>query len=155
MSDFASALGRIPSGLFIVTLRHDDAEPAMLASWVQQCSFDPPLLSVAVKKGRDIAASLTEGTRFAVNILAEGQSSIVSHFAQGKKLTDPPFDQAGVQRVDGQPPLLTEALAVLQCEVITTYITGDHQLFIARIQEGTLRGGGRPWVHIRKNGLNY
>jgi flavin reductase (DIM6/NTAB) family NADH-FMN oxidoreductase RutF len=155
MPDIAPALGRIPSGLFVVTMRHDDAEAAMLASWVQQCSFDPPLLSVAVKKGRDIAARLAEGTPFAVNILTEGQSSIVSHFAQGKRLSDPPFDQAGVERSDRRPPVLSEALAVLQCEVITSYSTGDHQLFIARIQEGMLRGEGRPWVHIRKNGLSY
>jgi flavin reductase (DIM6/NTAB) family NADH-FMN oxidoreductase RutF len=155
MPELASALGRIPSGLFIITLRHDDTEAAMLASWVQQCSFDPPLLSLAVKKGRDISAWLTEGTPFAVNILAEGQSSIVSHFAQGKKLTAPPFDQAGVERITGRPPILTEALVVLQCEVITSYATGDHQLFVARIQEGILRGDGRPWVHIRKNGMNY
>jgi flavin reductase (DIM6/NTAB) family NADH-FMN oxidoreductase RutF len=155
MPDFASALGRIPSGLFIVTLRHEGAEAAMLASWVQQCSFEPPLLSMAVKKGRDVAAWLTEGTPLAVNILAEGQSSIVAHFAQGKRLTDPPFDRAGVERIDSRPPVLREALAVLQCEVITSYPTGDHQLFIARIREGALRGDGRPWVHVRKNGLNY
>ena len=155
MPELASALGRIPSGLFIVTLRHNDAEVAMLASWVQQCSFDPPLLSIAVKKGREVATWLTERTPLAVNILAEGQSSIVSHFAQGKRLTDPPFDQAGVERLDSRPPVLSEALAVLQCEVVTAYLTGDHHLFVARIQEGALRGDGRPWVHVRKNGLNY
>jgi flavin reductase (DIM6/NTAB) family NADH-FMN oxidoreductase RutF len=148
-------LGRIPSGLFIVTLRHDDAEAAMLASWVQQCSFDPPLLSVAVKKGRDVGAWLTEATAFAINILAEGQSSTVSHFAQGRTLRDPPFDLAGVERAATGPPVLSEALAVLHCEVITNYPTGDHQLFIARICAGMLRGEGRPWVHIRKNGLSY
>src|SRR5262245_4253093 len=155
MFDFAPALGRIPSGLFVVTLCRDAADTAMLASWVQQCSFDPPLLSVAIKKGRDLAAWLVEGAPFAVNILGEGQNSIVSHFAQGRTLTDPPFDQASVERADGRAPILAAALAVLHCQVVEAFPTGDHQLFIGRINDGALRAEGRPWVHIRKNGLNY
>ena len=41
----AAALGRVPSGLYILTARHGDAETGMLVSWVQQCSFAPPLVS--------------------------------------------------------------------------------------------------------------
>jgi flavin reductase (DIM6/NTAB) family NADH-FMN oxidoreductase RutF len=155
MSDLAPALGRIPSGLFIVTFLRQDAPAAMLASWVQQCSFEPPLLSLAIKKGRDLATWVAAGTPFAVNILPEGQNSVVSHFAQGRSLSDPPFDQAGVDHSPGQPPILTAALAILRCRVVEGIDTGDHRLFIAQIEDGTLRGDGRPWVHIRKNGLNY
>ena len=38
----AAALGRVPSGLVVLTARHGARETGMLASWVQQCSFDPP-----------------------------------------------------------------------------------------------------------------
>ena len=62
----AAALGRIPSGLFIVTYFTGPAESAMLASWVQQCSFDPPALTMAVKQGRGISEWLTDGAPFAV-----------------------------------------------------------------------------------------
>jgi len=41
----AAALGKVPSGLFVLTAKQGDAETAMLASWVQQCSFDPPQLT--------------------------------------------------------------------------------------------------------------
>ena len=51
----AGALGRIPSGIFVLTVGRDNVETGMLASWVQQCSFQPPLLSVAIQPGRDIA----------------------------------------------------------------------------------------------------
>ena len=33
----AVALGKIPSGLFVVTVRRDEAETGLLASWLQQC----------------------------------------------------------------------------------------------------------------------
>ena len=56
----SAALGRIPSGLFILTVRHGSKETGMLASWVQQCSFDPPRLTMAIRKGRDVLDWLTE-----------------------------------------------------------------------------------------------
>ncbi len=39
----AQVLGRIPSGIFVLTVGDDTGrETGMLASWVQQASFDPP-----------------------------------------------------------------------------------------------------------------
>ena len=90
-----AALGRIPSGLFIVTVRHGDAETGLLASWVQQCSFDPPQISVAVKSGRDVWSWLTEGAAFTVNILDDSQSDMIGHFGRGFALTEPAFTGLG------------------------------------------------------------
>ncbi|HTL28205.1 MAG TPA: flavin reductase, partial [Tepidisphaeraceae bacterium] len=49
------ALGRVPSGVFILTARHSDQASAMMASWVQQASFHPPTVSIALAKDRPIA----------------------------------------------------------------------------------------------------
>ena len=35
------ALGRVASGLYVVTAKYENKEDAVLASWVNQCSFDP------------------------------------------------------------------------------------------------------------------
>ena len=53
VKELAAAVGRIPSGLFVVTVRNGDRETGLLASWVQQCSFEPFQVSVAVKAGAD------------------------------------------------------------------------------------------------------
>ena len=71
-NSLAAALGRIPSGLFILTVRHGSKETAMLASWVQQCSFDPPRLTVAIQKGRELLRWLTDDAAFVLNVLPEG-----------------------------------------------------------------------------------
>src|SRR5205085_6245954 len=60
----AAALGRVPSGLYILTARHGDAETGMLVSWVQQRSFAPPLVSAAIQRGRDILSWLPDGAPF-------------------------------------------------------------------------------------------
>ena len=52
----AAALGRIASGIFVLTLKRDAVETGMLASWVQQCSFHPPRISVAINPGAPLAS---------------------------------------------------------------------------------------------------
>src|SRR5437879_6386950 len=85
------ALGRVPSGLFIVTARNGCRETGMLASWVQQCSFEPPRISVAVARERPITAWLIDGAVFALNILDDTQTDMISHFGRGFELHEPAF----------------------------------------------------------------
>jgi len=150
----APALGRVPSGLFVVTFR-DDPDAAMLASWVQQCSFDPPMISIAIKKGREISSHLADGATFALNILAEGQKELLGHFGKGHALSRLPEAERRVERHEGRAAALTDALAVLHCEVAGRHATGDHVLFFAQVVAGKMHSDQRPYVHIRKSGLNY
>src|SRR4051794_26956560 len=87
----AAALGRIPSGLFVLTLGHGENETGMLASWVQQCSFDPPQVSVAVNKQRDVLERLLDGAPFVLNVIPEGGKSLVAHFGKGFDPGQPAF----------------------------------------------------------------
>lgn len=50
----AKALGKLSSGLYVVTAAHTNAKGAMIASWVAQASFEPLGLTVAVAKDRAI-----------------------------------------------------------------------------------------------------
>jgi flavin reductase (DIM6/NTAB) family NADH-FMN oxidoreductase RutF len=150
-----AALGRIPSGLFVITARQGEAETGMLASWIQQCSFDPPLITVALKQGREITAWLSEGAPFTVNILDESQTDMIIHFGRGFSLKEQAFDGLEIDRPNSAPPVLAEALAYLECRVTARYRTGDHDLYVGRVVAGGLRSEGHPMVHIRKSGHHY
>ena len=65
----AAALGRIPSGLYLVMWRDGEADRVMLASWVMQAGFDPPAISIAVEKSRDALPFLQKEGRFVVHLL--------------------------------------------------------------------------------------
>jgi hypothetical protein len=68
----AIALGRIPSGLFVISWQEAGADRTMLASWVMQAGFAPPVVSVAVAPSRDLlvasrfspAKTRSQGSRF-------------------------------------------------------------------------------------------
>jgi flavin reductase (DIM6/NTAB) family NADH-FMN oxidoreductase RutF len=152
---WAGALGRIPSGLFIVTARRGEDETGMLASWVQQCSFDPPQVSLAVAHGRPVNDWLMPGEAFTVNILEEGETDMIAHFGKGFAPGQPAFEGLEVRRSGEAPPVLEEALAYLECRVVSRHTVGDHDLVIGRVLAGDVLDEGRPMIHVRKNGLHY
>ncbi len=151
----SAALGRIPSGLFVLTARQGEAETGMLSSWVQQCSFEPPRLSVALKPGREVNAWLAPGSLFVLNLIEEGQKKLVGHFGKGFALSEPAFTGLALDHPGGGPAVLRDALAYLTCRVVQRLPVGDHDLLIADVVAGKVLRESKPWVHIRKNGLNY
>lgn len=127
----------------------------MLASWVQQCSFDPPQVSLALQRGREIGAWLNPGDVFTINILDETQTDMIVHFGRGFALGVAAFEGLEVERPAEGGPILADALACLACRVVARYPAGDHELLVGEVCAGRLLGEGHPMVHIRKSGMHY
>ena len=151
----SAALGRLPSGLFVLTARRDESETGILTSWVQQCAFEPPAISVAIKQGRPVIPWLTEESPFTLNVLDQTQTDMVAHFGRGFALGEPAFEEVEIERPPDGALVLAEALAYLQCLVGKRFAIGDHELIVARVTGGRLLGEGQPMVHIRKSGMHY
>ncbi len=150
-----AALGRIPSGLFILTVRQGDAETGMLTSWVQQCSFDPPHVSLALQRDRSIFSWLPDGAFATLNILDHSQTDMIAHFGRGFELGQPAFEGLEVERLESGGPVLSEALAYLQCRIVTRLPVADHTLLLAQVVGGRVLSDSPPMVHIRKSGAHY
>ncbi len=151
----AAALGRVPSGLFILTATRGTEDTGMLTSWVQQCGFDPPQVSVAVAHGRPLLAWLTDGAPFALNVLAEGQTNYVKHFGRGFEAGQPAFTGLAVTRTEGAAPTLDDAHAHLFCRVTSRTDVGDHVLIVGEVTAGAVKNEAKPATHVRKNGFVY
>jgi flavin reductase (DIM6/NTAB) family NADH-FMN oxidoreductase RutF len=154
---FAAALGRIPSGLFIVTWRVGDQDRPMLASGVMQAGFAPPLVSVAVATGRDLLAALRDGQPFAVSVLAESQRSLLARFGKPPADGDDPFAGLAIERTPAGLGVLREAAAWLECRPVgeATAAGADHVVVVGRIEAAGGQTDQPPVVHIRRNGLKY
>jgi flavin reductase (DIM6/NTAB) family NADH-FMN oxidoreductase RutF len=156
VQNMAMALGRVPSGLFILTASDGERETGMLISWVQQCSLDPPQVTVAVRKGREVLAWLETGKTFTINLLADKQTKFIGHFGKGFSLDEDAFTGLNVERSPDAGPVLLDALAHMRCQVVNQVSGGDHELLIATVIGGRLHTpDGAPLVHVRKNGLRY
>lgn len=150
-----AALGRIPSGVYILTATKGANETGMLSSWVQQCSFQPPLITFVVQRNRPICELLKDGDVFTLNILEAAQTDMIAHFGKGFALADNAFAEVDVRREPPYGPILSEAHAYLFGKVTQRMSLGDHDLYVAEITAGGLLEEGQPMVHIRKNGFHY
>ncbi|HMO87498.1 MAG TPA: flavin reductase family protein [Lacipirellulaceae bacterium] len=155
MSSPLAVLGRIPSGIFILTSGTGEQATGMLASWVMQSGFDPPMVTVAVRHGRYVGDWLTAGQPFALNVVAADQHRLLKHFAKGFEPGEPAFD--GLQTVSGTlgPTLLVDAVGHLECRPKGHVDSGDHRVFLAEVVAGRLQGDAAPMVHIRTSGSHY
>ena len=55
----------------------------------------------------------------------------------------------------GGAPILTDALAWLECRVTGEHDAGDHVVVFGVVDAGCLQGETAPLTHTRKNGLRY
>lgn len=149
------ALGRIPSGIFILTVGTGDRATGMLASWIQQAGFKPPAITIAVQRDRYVCQWLTEGRPFVVNLLGDGQKEYLAHFGRGFEPSEPAFDGLLITYCARGVPILTDALGHLECERQDHIDSGDHRIFLAKVVRGRLTDDGSPMVHIRKTGAHY
>ena len=151
-----AALGKVASGIVILTARHEDHETGMLASWVQQAAIEPPMITVAVKNGRYIADWIRESGMLAINILSAGQKSFLAHFGKGFEPDQPAFEGLQVERHTTGAPILADALGFLDCRIAGSIAAGDHTVFLAEIVDGGLHGDDeQPMVHVRRSGFKY
>lgn len=149
-----AALGRIPSGCSILTVRSADRTTGMLASWVQQASFEPPAITVCVKRGRPIAELLSESGKFVLNLLGDDPSAMFKHFGKGFSPDEDAFVGLNVEASEFGP-VITACIAHLGCTVLDRIAVGDHDVYAAQIIAASAADGAKPYVHLRKNGLSY
>lgn len=150
------AIGRIASGVFVVSTERNGERDGLLASWVSQAAFEPPMISVAIQKSRHLLELLGVGQKFTINVLSKDNKAVFKNFAR-------PFEP-GLDRFAGLSlaasgkagPVLADAVAYLDCVSRTLVETGDHVLLVGEvISGGLLHGDAEPMVHLRKNGFQY
>ncbi|MEL7502764.1 MAG: diflavin flavoprotein [Cyanobacteria bacterium J06554_6] len=156
-ADLQKALGRISSGLYIITAAQGEVSSAMLASWISQASFQPLGFTVAIAKDRAIESLMQVGDTFVLNILEEGNHlDLMKHFL---KRFPPGADRfAGVRTrpASNGSPILADSLAYLECEVASRMELSDHWLVYCTVDDGKVsKEEAVTAVHHRKIGNYY
>jgi len=153
-SEIAQGVGHIPSGLFIVVAEGDNQIDGYLASWVQQISFDPLLVSFAINPGRPGYDAIVSGKNFSINIVGDHDMQYMRHFWSG--YDESPFSQIEHERFGNNVVAIKAAKSVIECEFVSKSKPGDHEIVIAKVLSSkVLNEESKPKIHIRKSGLDY
>jgi len=133
-SQLQNAFGLMTYGIYVLTTRFENHKNGMIASWVSQVSYDPPLIMVAVHPDRYSHTLLQKSGRFALHVLEQDQKKMINRF----KSPEPAEKFVGIAWEDGENgcPVLKDCLAWFECTVKEQYTPGNHTLFLGAVENG-------------------
>jgi flavin reductase (DIM6/NTAB) family NADH-FMN oxidoreductase RutF len=149
-AEFRLACGQFATGVTVLTVeRAPGRVHGMTANSVTSVSLDPLLLLICVEQRANLLPLVKQKKRFGVNILKEGQEAISRYFAQPEERSDVE-EQLGIRYrwTESGIPLLDDALVHVACNVVASYIAGDHTIFIGEV-ESTEIFDGEPLLFFR------
>jgi flavin reductase (DIM6/NTAB) family NADH-FMN oxidoreductase RutF len=133
------ALGRFATGVAVVTTCTDSGRiEGLTVNSFSAVSLEPPLVLWSLQRSAPSLPSFLAAGRVAISILASHQHAVSRQFA-----TPAPDKFAGVQHLRGLGgcPLIAGCLATFECATEAVHDTGDHHLFIGRVERATHRDG--------------
>lgn len=146
-----SAFGQMTYGIYVLTTKMDDAINGMIASWVTQVSYDPPLILAAVHPNRYSHDMIVNTKVFGLHIIDQSQKDLLARF----KGPDPKEKFAGMDWATGKTgvPLLKDCLAWFELEMIEQLQPGNHTLFIANVVDAGVHSEGTPLTTLDYEGM--
>jgi 3-hydroxy-9,10-secoandrosta-1,3,5(10)-triene-9,17-dione monooxygenase reductase component len=126
-----TALSRFATGIAFITAAVDGKPAGLIVNSFASVSLQPPLVSFCPSRNSLTWSRMRRGGRFAVNVLARRHEGFARRAAP-----------AGADRfagLDWEPgrggtPLLTDALAALECDIVAEHPAGDHWIVIGRVE---------------------
>ncbi len=150
----ARALAQIPSGVSVLTARHGTRSTGVLTSWVQQAGFEPPAVTIAVKRGRPIEELIEASRHFVINLVGEDRGPMFKHFSRGFAPDEPAFTGLDIQE-HPEGVVIRSCIGHLRCRLAGSVDSGDHRIYVGEVLAGDADPQAKPYVHLRSNGLRY
>jgi flavin reductase (DIM6/NTAB) family NADH-FMN oxidoreductase RutF len=136
------ALGKMTYGIYVLTARHKSEMNGMIASWVSQISYDPPLLMIAVHPNRYTNKLIRQSGHFTLHVLAKEQKDLLERF----KGPDPESKFESIGWTEGKTgcPVLKDCVAYMECEVTEVHGPGNHTLFMGKVIDARFFSEKKP-----------
>ena len=146
-----NAFGKMTYGIYVLTSAYREHINGMIASWVSQISYEPPLIVVAVHPNRYSHHLIEKGGVFALHVLSNSQADFVVRF----KGPDAKTKFSGLDWTTGKTgcPILEDCIAYLECELKFHYRPGNHSLFIGKVLDAGGSVAGVPLTTMDYDGV--
>jgi 3-hydroxy-9,10-secoandrosta-1,3,5(10)-triene-9,17-dione monooxygenase reductase component len=143
---FRSVLSNFTTGVVAVTALDGGNPAGLIANSFTSVSLDPPLVAFCVATGSSTWPRIRRAGRLVMNILAENQVEV------SRRLAARGLDKfAGIawDLSPGGAPVLSGALAWLECGVRKEIAAGDHNIVVADVHEFRVVHDGLPLIFFR------
>ncbi len=151
---FREVFRRWPSGVAVVTARHDGPAHGMVVGSFCSLSATPPLVMISAGQSSRTRDIIDRGGQFAISILSEAQTAVFERFAG----LDRAFDDdrfAGLTTIPAPSglPVFPDGLAWVDCRVVARHPGDGYIIFIGEIGAASLGESAEaaPLVYFRRH----
>jgi flavin reductase (DIM6/NTAB) family NADH-FMN oxidoreductase RutF len=152
--DHSQVLRQFPYGLYVLGASRNGHPLFILANWVSQVSFSPPLIAAAIEVEGKMHQYISDSGCFSVNVLPGGGKELALAFLKSQEPIGGAVNGHSFQLAKHGSPLLDEASSCVECKVVARLETGDHTLFVGQITQSVLHAHGHGMT-LKESGLNY
>ena len=140
---FRDALGRFATGVAFVTAAPDGEPAGLIVNSLTSVSLEPPLIAFCPSRRSLTWSRMRRAGRFGVNVLGRQheQFAIRATPAGAERFVGLDWEPGG-----GGAPLLTDALAAVECEIVAEHPAGDHWIVLGRVEDLRTTAIGDPLV---------
>lgn len=139
MTEARRALTMFPRAQYLLTAAFETKRAGQFVEFVQPCSREPLMISVAAFKGHSIEPLIRDSHCFAVCRVDPADRLLHRKFdpTRTPESTTDPFDSLEVERMATGAPIPRRAFAALDCEVVRHIdLEADHELYIGLVVGG-------------------
>ncbi|HEX2172103.1 MAG TPA: flavin reductase family protein [Dehalococcoidia bacterium] len=140
-----------PTGVTIVTSRLGESLHGVTVTSFCFASLDPPRVVIALERHSRSAEAIAASGVFAVHLPSWREMFLADRFAGREAPVDGQFSGVAYRPGVTGAPLLTGAIAWLECRVSTIWPSGDHTLFLTDVIAGEGGFGGDPLIYFRRS----
>lgn len=148
--DFKAALGSWAAGVTVVTTKEAGMIYGITVSSFSSLSVDPLLVLVCLANSNRLPPMIEKSGHFAVSILAEGQEDISAFFATSKREPVAEWTEFGTVEKETGSPIITGAIAHLDCEVHELLPGGDHTIAVGHVVSAAADPSLKPLIYYRR-----
>ncbi len=156
----AAVMAALTTGIYVLTVRSGDTQHGMSSSWATQVSGEPLLLMAAVDQQHATHQLVLDSGAFGLNIVGPQSKHLEDYFYSAQSRQKDNLTPFVLETGATGTPLLGDALASLDCRLVSTHTAGDHTLFIGEVVEARMRrqdtpltSRDLPYVYLGGNAL--
>ena len=140
---FRGALGRFATGVAFVTAAPGGVPDGLIVNSLTSVSLEPPLIAFSPSRTSLTWCRMRKAGRFAVNVLGKQHEFFAWRAAVPGADR---FSELDWEPSDSGTPLVFDALAAFECEIVAEHPAGDHSIVVGEVQDLWIADARDPLV---------
>ncbi|MBV8772571.1 MAG: flavin reductase family protein [Deltaproteobacteria bacterium] len=147
--ELAQAMASLTTGIYVLTVADNDQHHGMSSSWVTQVSGEPLLFSAAVDHNHFSRPIIARTGIFGLNVVGVRGKALEDYFyspraKRSDNLAELDYELSPKLRV----PWLHLSAASIEARITSSFIAGDHTIFVAEPVGARIGETDRPLTSL-------